>query len=327
MRRDFVSGYAGGALRCAGGCGPDSVLPKMHSAAQGSYERRNGGGAVSGSIGGAIRAPGKVLLKERRGTPFFEAATVLRDRGGARASRGLRKLGRAQRSPLSDRLGKDVAGWQPRFLIGEGLSGTAGGGAISCQLRPHGGRRALPAWPARRCRWVCGWRRHPAPDQGAASVRPSAGLDLGSMAVIGPLCSAVAGPCAGLRVTGFGLGWLPLEDWPTAPSLLARNASPASTGWLWRSHRQRKPPCCITGARSSNRRGCGPDAAPRHESPRSRGQRLATPAPALGGCMIRPGGALRSHLRVRSLGGVRVLPLCQERSSTVRVWKAAAPPG
>ncbi|APD49188.1 MULTISPECIES: NAD(P)/FAD-dependent oxidoreductase [Synechococcaceae] len=257
----------------------DRVLPTMHpslSAAAAEYLERNGVELCLGSMVGAIE-PGKVLLKEEGEPRFLEAATVCWT-AGVRASR-LGKL-LAERSGCAvDRLGRVLV--EPDFSVPGHPELRVVGDLCSYGHTSDGAPLPGMAGPAVQMgSWVAGDILRQI--KGEVSP-PFRWLDLGSMAVIGPLF-AVA-DLRGLRVTGL-LGWLLWGLAHLAFIPATENRITLLTRWLWQIATRQRSALLITG-RPEQHIGVdvgltrAPAATEISEIPGV--SRLAAPAPGPGG--------------------------------------------
>ncbi|MCP9771565.1 NAD(P)/FAD-dependent oxidoreductase [Synechococcus sp. Tobar12-5m-g] len=218
----------------------DRVLPTMHpqlSAAAAAYLERNGVELRLNAMVESIE-PGKVQLKGEADPPFLEAATVCWT-AGVRASRLGKLLG--ERSGCGvDRSGRvlveqdfSVPGHPEVRVVGDlcAYSHTADGAPLPGMAGPA---VQMGAWVARDI--LNGL-------EGEASP-PFRWLDLGSMAVIGPLY-AVA-DLRGLRVTGL-LGWLLWGLAHLAFIPATENRITLLTRWLWQIATRQRSALLITG--------------------------------------------------------------------------------
>jgi len=218
----------------------DRVLPTMHpnlSVAAAEYLQRNGVELLLGSMVGAIE-PGKVLLKGEGEPRFLEAATICWT-AGVRASR-LGKL-LAERSGYAvDRLGRVLV--QPDFSVPGHPELRVVGDLCSYSHTSDGAPLPGMAGPAVQMgAWVAGDILRGLDGQASPPFR---WLDLGSMAVIGPLF-AVA-DLRGLRVTGL-LGWLLWGLAHLAFIPATENRITLLTRWLWQIATRQRSALLITG--------------------------------------------------------------------------------
>lgn len=217
----------------------DRVLPTMHpqlSAAAAAYLERNGVELRLNAMVESIE-PGKVQLKGKP-IPLPRGRHRLLDRWSARLAAG-QVAGGAQRlwrRPV--RAGAGGAGF-----LGAGSPGGAGGGR-SLRLQPHGrwGAAAGNGRPGRADGGLGGAGHPQRPRRRGQS--PFRWLDLGSMAVIGPLY-AVA-DLRGLRVTGL-LGWLLWGLAHLAFIPATENRITLLTRWLWQIATRQRSALLITG--------------------------------------------------------------------------------
>nr|WP_311133726.1 FAD-dependent oxidoreductase [Synechococcus sp. CS-1327] len=249
----------------------ERVLPTMHAElgeAAAGYLERNGVELRLGTLVEAIE-PGKVLLKGDQEPRFLEAATICWT-AGVRASR-LGKL-LAERSGCDvDRSGRvlveadfSVPGHPEVRVVGDlcCYSHTADGAPLPGMAGPA---VQMGAWVARDI--LLGL-------EGEASP-PFRWLDLGSMAVIGPLY-AVA-DLRGVRVTGL-LGWLLWGLAHLAFIPATENRITLLTRWLWQIATRQRSALLITGRPNQH---IGVDVGLARAPVRSAGPALQDPALAV----------------------------------------------